>query len=1311
MLFNIPESFKKGFQSSYGDAILCVKKSLKSGRSRLLVVLSLFCSVSTQAQQLAFPGAEGFGKYATGGRTGSVYHVTNLNDTGTGSLRDALSKPNRIVVFDVGGVIKIVGRMIVSANIYIAGQTAPGEGITVYGNGWSFTNAHNTICRYMKIRMGVVGTSGKDANGIAEGHDMIFDHCSVSWGRDETFSINSPEALRITIQNSIISQGMLVHSAGGLIQTDGGVTLYRNLYADNGTRNNKVKGVNQYVNNIVYNWDAGAYIMGGDSEGQSFANAIGNAFIQGPVAGTRPFSVGNSLFHIYANDNIHDNNQNGIFDGYQIPESEFGGGPDFQAGPYSYPALPTVAASSLISESLPTVGANLPYRDLVDYYVVNEVKSFGKEGKFLSNENELPFGVPTSLSFWAGTKRQDTDNDGIPDAWESSNGLNPNSASDAMTITANGYTNIENYINSIDASYSQYHLRAPLVLKTDSTSQTTASISWLDYTENEKGYIIEQKIGTDFFELVRTEKDINFYTITGLTPEQRLTLRVKAYDQTSTSAASNELSVKTKPVPVAVLNVNTFTPDLTWNGDISKTWDKTTNNWLSGGNTAPFSDDKSVLFETSATAQSITLTEQAAIKDMVVSGSSDYSFLGAGAIAGNGSVNKTGTGKLALLNSNNYKGATVLYDGTLEVDKLANGGLVSSIGSSANYAFNWVLKGGKVNYTGATTSTDRSISLDAPAEIGVNNTGAVVSITGNIAGSGSLIKSGPGTLALKSVNTYEGETVIKAGVIEVSGSSLIDGGLAIGASNVLRLKGGTYRTISGSNSVYENYPMNLIIEAGTSSGFEPYRNAHINCHVSGSGTLTYAITYSRELIQGDWSQFTGTLIAKGVGTLTGAERSMLMLNNVDGIPNARVEASGNTKITCWKNAVTMYLGGLSGASTTLLTCGNKTAGGSITWVVGGAGTDETFNGVINNDAYSSGTGTTTIVKEGSGIWRLTGANTYSGTTTVNNGTLIVNGTHSGAGKITVTEGTLAGRGTLKGDVEIQTGAVIQPGDNSINTFTLQGKLNLSSGSVTEVEVNKTTATWDKLTVTGVVTFGGTLKVNFTGTPVVGAVYKIFNQTAGPVGNFSSIQPASPGEGMLWSFTPSTGELKIIEGSLPVKLSSFTAKEDGSGVKLAWTTVSEENNDRFEIERSNGSFFTSILTVKGKGTTKSANNYSVYDFNPVKGINYYRLMQYDLNGKGTEYGIREVKSGLDDASLQVYPNPIIDEFSVKLSVDSPSLLHAELRTMDGEIAAKLAPAVKIGNEFKYRLGQKIASGVYILQLSNESYKATKKILIN
>jgi hypothetical protein len=134
---------------------------------------------------LAFPGAEGFGKDALGGRNGKVYVVSNLDDSGAGSLRDAVSQPDRIVVFQVGGLIKIKERIVVSKRISILGQTAPGDGITVYGNGWSFSNADDAVVRYIRIRMGKGGSSGKDAAGIAEGKNMIFDHISVSWGRDE----------------------------------------------------------------------------------------------------------------------------------------------------------------------------------------------------------------------------------------------------------------------------------------------------------------------------------------------------------------------------------------------------------------------------------------------------------------------------------------------------------------------------------------------------------------------------------------------------------------------------------------------------------------------------------------------------------------------------------------------------------------------------------------------------------------------------------------------------------------------------------------------------------------------------------------------------------------------------------------------------------------------------------------------------------------------------------------------------------------------------------------------------------------------
>lgn len=254
------------------------------------------------------------GTFAVGARDGgTVYHVTNLNDSGTGSLRDAISQPNRIIVFDVAGVINIKGRLVFKNNLYIAGQTAPGEGITVYGNGVSFSGSDNIIVRYMRFRMGHNGSSGKDAAGIANGQNMIFDHCSFSWGLDETFSINPDNKGvvpgYITISNSIMGQGLMPHSAGGLMQSDY-ISLYRNLYVDNATRNNKIKGKNQYVNNIVYNWKNGCYIMGGDSKGDSFANIEGNLFINGPANGGNAFSGGGGegAFSFYGEDNCQDSN-------------------------------------------------------------------------------------------------------------------------------------------------------------------------------------------------------------------------------------------------------------------------------------------------------------------------------------------------------------------------------------------------------------------------------------------------------------------------------------------------------------------------------------------------------------------------------------------------------------------------------------------------------------------------------------------------------------------------------------------------------------------------------------------------------------------------------------------------------------------------------------------------------------------------------------------------------------------------------------------------------------------------------------------
>src|SRR5690606_7602644 len=144
---------------------------------------------------IAFPGAEGFGRFAQGARGAanpSVYIVTNLNDNGPGSFRDAVSQPGRFVVFAVSGIIRLQSNLSVAANTTIAGQTAPGKGVVLYGRKVTFTGANNSITRYMRIRLGVNGGASRndDASGVANGENMIFDHVSFSWGQDEVFSIN-----------------------------------------------------------------------------------------------------------------------------------------------------------------------------------------------------------------------------------------------------------------------------------------------------------------------------------------------------------------------------------------------------------------------------------------------------------------------------------------------------------------------------------------------------------------------------------------------------------------------------------------------------------------------------------------------------------------------------------------------------------------------------------------------------------------------------------------------------------------------------------------------------------------------------------------------------------------------------------------------------------------------------------------------------------------------------------------------------------------------------------------------------------------
>ncbi len=1090
-----------------------------------IALAACLCSLTVLAQQPAFPRAQGWGRFATGGRTGGkVYHVTNLNDTGAGSLRDAVSQPNRIVVFDVGGVIRIHSRITFAKNLYVAGQTAPGEGVTVYGDGVSFSGADNIILRHMRFRMGSVGTKDKDCGGVANGQNMIFDHCSFAWGQDENFSISRDNMgtapKNITLQNCIVGQGLMQHSAGGLIQADN-ITLYRILLVDNSTRNFKVKGTNQYVNNLVYNWKNGAYIMGGDSEGQSYANIEGNLFINGPAVGGNCLTGGNGNFHFYGADNWQDANRDG-----QLNATLFtgDGGGDRQAAPYGYPELETWGARELAERLLPDVGASLPYRDLADCYMVEEVRSMGKEGRLITSESELPIGAPSAWSWFKGEKRQDSDGDGMPDDWETAHGTDPQQ-DDAMTLADNGYVNIENYINSITREDRQFFLRAPLLPSLLSAGTDSLTIGWLDFTEDEDGFIVEIKHDGQFIEVGRTVSsqfsilNAQLSTINpqlSLMPGTAYTVRICAYKGDARSDYSTELTAKTRPEQQDIIDADNFQG--TGEGE-----------WL----IAPEED------------LAITLTEPTEKTAVVVRSDAHVTIGGEGYISGTASMNKTGEGTLSIQSDQRYEGATVLHRGVYEFASLKNGGEPSGLGTSEDFAQNWVMDGGTYRYTGPSTVTNRSARLYSDTGLEVSEAATVVTMNGSVEGQGNLEIGGQGQVLVNTDKFFQldGDVVMRGGTLKLAKKEISDAG--IGKASRLVMAGGRLVTV-GKNEATVTYNFPIVAEEGTTSVVD-FDLWNVNkCRVSGRGTLQWNVHYVREYIEGNWDAFTGRLIVNGTGS---SGSSQFAVRNGTGIKNAPITLKGTAQVNGGKNEQTYYLGGLSGDAGTRLSGFNVKASGSGTWIVGTANTDETFRGTIDDyDQKGTHAGTTTIEKQGSGDWRLTGKNTYSGTTTVTKGRLIVNGTHSGKGAVTVKSGAiLAGEGTLAGKVTVGKGGTVYAGDTltSLKKLTLNGGLTVQQGGMVEVPLAVTGA----LALCNKIKVGGTL--NLSGAVLVldmeeaqdipdGKSFTLFDLSSATVTGtgFASIEPARPSDTQVWD----TSEL-LTTGRIYVRNDNETGIRD------------------------------------------------------------------------------------------------------------------------------------------------------------------------
>src|SRR5215467_2131756 len=290
----------------------------------ILTGLAILQSAVAEEAKLAFPGAEGFGQFVSGGNGGETVHVTSLEDSGAGSFRDAVSKPNRTVVFDVGGVIRLKSNVSVSSRVTINGQSAPDEGITLYGRSVSFSGQNNVVVRYLRFREGINGDKGKCSVNLSNGGNMIFDHCSIEWGRWDCLGLTQGSH-DITFQNCIIGEGVDPQRFGSLSDSVTNITYSHNLWINNQSRNPKAKGRIQYVNNVVYNWGV-CGLVGGHSAADHSLDAIGNYFIAGPNSGSHAVGEFKATDHVFQKDNLADMNKDGKLDGKTLVADDFGHG-------------------------------------------------------------------------------------------------------------------------------------------------------------------------------------------------------------------------------------------------------------------------------------------------------------------------------------------------------------------------------------------------------------------------------------------------------------------------------------------------------------------------------------------------------------------------------------------------------------------------------------------------------------------------------------------------------------------------------------------------------------------------------------------------------------------------------------------------------------------------------------------------------------------------------------------------------------------------------------------------------------------------
>ncbi|MGA2442436.1 MAG: autotransporter-associated beta strand repeat-containing protein [Tepidisphaeraceae bacterium] len=426
---------------------------MRGSRRRYLMVAASAAgaiSISTTksfGQLAAFPGALGFGANATGGRVGTVEVVSNLNSSGAGSFAAAVTVPNSIVVFTVGGYISLGGEIAIARNVTIEGQTAPGQGIGLMDGEISFSNSSNDIVRDIRVRQGTGSGVNTSKSGVQMdgGSNIILDHLSVQFGQWDTMDLTNSS--NVTVQNSILSDA--IHQQFGIHgQSDSNMTYAYNVFANDHNRNPVQAG-----------------FTSGNSGGTRQEDVVNNYFITGPSTTSNSdaaFYQVDSGDQMYASGNMEDSNKNGALDGSAVSAS----GATAESVPWfaSTSTMPTFTAAGAYAYDTTYAGQSLS-RDSLDSLDIGQVESLGTTGGTASTGDHL-YTSPSQSglsnggygTITGGTPPTSSANDGIPDTWATTHGVATWAAAHgtttanpafAMVLDPLGYSQIEDYANSL----------------------------------------------------------------------------------------------------------------------------------------------------------------------------------------------------------------------------------------------------------------------------------------------------------------------------------------------------------------------------------------------------------------------------------------------------------------------------------------------------------------------------------------------------------------------------------------------------------------------------------------------------------------------------------------------------------------------------------------------------------------------------------------------------------------------------------------------------------------------------------------------